>query len=127
MSRRRRNRNADIVDDVATLASRNGPVAALLTGLVCFIILYVLLPLAILRWVVARTAEAHGPLSTAVASLTSTLISHRFVEPFQWAGVAALLACTAIALWKLIYAGELAQSRVAFTSAVAKAIARLMG
>jgi len=106
MSRRsyRRQRGdslADVVVDCAHIAARSGPLGAFITGTVGFAIFYALLPAALLAWTDANKVKLDGPLAAAFASLLDQITWYRFIEPCQWCGIAILLVCWTIALWKV--------------------------
>lgn len=130
MSRRRyRRRGRDslgsLVDDSVHIASRFGPGGAMVTGAVGFALLYAVLPMALLKWTAAQNAKMVGSMAAELSSLVDQMIWIRVVGPMRWAGVAVLLACTAIAIWKLLSEFDLAGEDISLTSTLAKLLARL--
>jgi len=130
MSRRRyRRRGRDslgsLVDDSAHIASRFGPGGAMVTGAVGFALLYAVLPMALLKWTAAQNAKMVGSMAAELSSLVDQMIWIRVVGPMRWAGVAVLLVCTAIAIWKLLSEFDLAGEDISLTSTLAKLLARL--
>lgn len=129
MSRRRYRRRGgsslgSLVDDSAHIASRFGPGGAMVTGAVGFTLLYVVLPVALLKWTAAQNAKMVGSMATELSSLVDQMVWIRVIGPMQWAGVAVLLVCTAIAIWKLLCEFDLAGEDISLMSALAKLLAR---
>jgi len=127
--RRRRGRNSlsSAVDDTAHIAARFGPVGALWTGVIGFGLFYALLPACMVAWTAERKASLSGPTAAAFGNLLDQLLWHRFISPCQWAGIAILLVCSAIAVWKLLDRAELDDEDVTFLSFISKGIGRLIG
>lgn len=124
---RRRNSLSSAVDDAAHIAARFGPIGALWTGAIGFAIFYAALPVCMMVWTEERKASLTGPAAAAFASLLDQVMWHRFISPCQWAGIAMLLVCTAIAIWKYFDQAELNFEDVTFLSAVSKIVSRLIG
>lgn len=99
--RQRSDSLADVVVDCAYIAARLGPVGAFTTGAVGFTVFYALLPFALLAWSDTNKAKLSGPFAAAFASLLDQVTWFRFIEPCQWCGIAILVVCWAIALWKM--------------------------
>lgn len=132
MSRRRCRRHrqdtfASIVDDSAHFASRCGPAGALATGLTAFVVFYAVLPMCVMAWIDSNKAKLAGPAASAFAQALDHVASHRFVEPSQWVGIASLLVCTTIALWKHLEQAELSYEEVSLISTVARFVSSLLG
>lgn len=123
---RRRGQNSlgSLVDDSAHIASRFGPGGAMVTGAVGFTLLYTVLPVALLKWTAAHNAKMAGSMATELSSLVDQMVCIRVIAPMQWAGVAVLLACTAIAIWKLLCECDLAGENISLISKLAKLLAR---
>ena len=123
---RRRGRNSlgSLVDDSAYIASRFGPGGAMVTGAVGFTLLYAVLPVALLKWTAAHNAKMAGSMATELSSLVEQMVWIRVIGPMQWAGVAVLLVCTAIAIWKLLCEFDLAGEDISLMSTLAKLLAR---
>jgi len=131
MSRRRYQRRSSdslesVVDDSAYIAARFGPVGALTTGVVGFTVFYALLPVALLAWVDANKAKLVGPAATVFANILDQVVLQRFINPCQWAGIAILLACCAIAAWKALLSDELTSAELAETCWLAKLLSSLL-
>jgi len=131
MSRRRYRRRAEnslgtMVDDATHLAARFGPLGALTTGAVGFMVFYALVPLALMSWTDASKAKLNGPAVAAFANLLDQVMWQRFISPSQSAGIAILLACWAIAAWKVFAEREPTFNETVGTSWLAKMLARLL-
>ena len=112
MSRRRYRRRGGnslgaVVDDSVHIAARFGPLGALTTGAVGFAIFYALLPVVLLAWTDANKAKLIGPAAAVFSKLLDQVMWQRFISPCQWVGAAIVLACRAIAVWKVISEREL--------------------
>lgn len=132
MSRRRYSRRgrgglSAAVDDTAYIASSLGPVGALWTGAIGFTVFYTVLPLWMMAWTADRKASLKGPAAAAFAGLLDQVMWHRFISPSQWAGIAILVVCLAIAIWKLLDRAELHDEDVTFLSFFSKGVSRLLG
>lgn len=125
---RRRSRNSlgSVVDDSVHIAARFGPMGALTTGAIGFAIFYAALPIALMAWTDANKAKLAGPADAAFAHLLDQVMWQRFIGPSQWAGLAILLACWAIAAWKTLCSDELTDDELAGTTWLAKLVARLL-
>lgn len=131
MRRRRSGRRGcdsvgSVVNDVAHIAARFGPIGALTTGAVGFALFYALLPNALIAWTDANTAKLSGPATTQFTTLLDQVMWQRFIGPSQWAGTGILLACCAIAAWKFLFQDPLSTEVINRTSWVAKLLARLL-
>jgi hypothetical protein len=132
MSRRRYRRGrrgglSSTVDDAAHIAAKFGPVGALWTGAIGFAVFYAALPACMLAWTAERKASLKGPTAAALARVLEQVLWQRFISPCQWAGVAILLVCVAIAIWKHLDRGDLDSADVTFLSAASKLVSRLVG
>lgn len=130
MSRRRYSRRgrgglSSAVDDTAHIAASFGPVGALCTGVIGFGVFYTVLPLCMIAWIEERKASLKGPAATAFANLLDQVLWHRFVSPCQWIGIAILLVCSALVVWKLLDHAELNNEDVTLLSYISKVISRL--
>ncbi|MBD8524352.1 hypothetical protein [Pseudomarimonas arenosa] len=112
------------MDDSAYIASRLGPGGAMVTGAVGFTLLYAVLPMALLKWTAAHNAKMVESMATELSGLFDQMIWIRVIGPMQWAGVAVLLVCTAIAIWKLLSELDLAGEDISLMSTLAKLLAR---
>lgn len=123
---RRRGRSSlgSLVDDSAHIASRFGPGGAMVTGAVGFTLLYAVFPVALLRWAAANNAKMTGSMTSELSGLVEQMLWIRVIEPMQWAGVAVLLVCTAIAIWKLLCEFDIAKEDISVMSTLAKLLAR---
>lgn len=131
MRRRRSGRHGrdllgSVVDDLAHIAARLGPIGALTTGALGFAVFYALLPLALIAWTHANAAKLSGPAATTFATLLDQVMWQRLIGPCQWTGTGILLACCAIAMWKLLFRAHLSNDEINRTSWAAKILARLL-
>lgn len=129
MSRQRyRRRNASlgsVVDDSAYIAAQFGPMGALITGTVGFVIFYSVLPMTLMLWVDSNKVKLAGPAASVFANILDQVIWMRFVNPCQWIGIAIFLVCGGIAMWKVFFSDELAKAELVEMSWLAKLLARL--
>lgn len=124
--RRRGNSFGSVVDDSAHIAARFGPMGALTTGAIGFTVFYAGLPIALMAWTDANKATMAGPTAAAFANLLDQVMWHRFIDPCQWAGIAILLVCSAIAAWKAFYADTMTDDDLTVATWLAKVGARLL-
>lgn len=117
---------SSVVDDSAHIAARLGPIGALTTGAFGFAVFYALLPVALMAWTDANKAKLSGPTATVIATLVDHVIWQRFISPCQLTGMGILLACWAIAAWKLLFRPLLSPDEINRTSWAAKLLARLL-
>lgn len=115
-----------IVNDLAHIASRFGPMGALTTGAIGFAIFYAAIPLGLVAWVDANKLQSVGPATAVFASLLDQVIWQRVIGPCQWAGIATLLVCWSIAAWKVYSTDPLTNEELAGASWVAKMLAKLL-
>lgn len=126
-SRRSRSGLSAAVDDTARITAKFGPIGALWTGVIGFAVFYVGLPACILAWSEESKANLEGLTAAAFANLLDQVMWHRFVSPCQWAGIAILLVCLAIAIWKYLDRIDLDDEKANLLSAVAKVVSSLIG
>ncbi|MDB0573671.1 hypothetical protein LBW59_23260 [Ralstonia solanacearum] len=126
-SRRSRSGLSAAVDDTARIAAKFGPLGALWTGVIGFAVFYAGLPACILAWSEESKANLKGPTAAAFANLLDQVMWHRFISPCQWAGIAILLVCSAIAIWKYLDRTDLDDKKANLLSAVAKVVSSLIG
>jgi hypothetical protein len=124
--RRRRDSFSSAVDDTAHIAAKFGPVGALWTGAIGSAVFYAGLPACMMFWTAERKASLKGPAAAAVANLLDQIMWYRFILPCQWAGVAILLVCSAIAIWKHLGQADLDGDEVTFLSAASKVVSCLL-
>jgi hypothetical protein len=115
-----------VVDDSVHIASKFGPVGAMVTGIVGFTVFYAALPQAIMSWVDGRKAFLTGPAAAAMAGVLDQVMWYRLIDPCQWAGVAILLGCSGIAAWKSLSDDGLTDGQLAGASWVAKLVAKFL-
>lgn len=91
-----------MVGDTAAIANKFGPVGVLVTGVGAFIFFYITVP-----WLLTRLAE-HGKdglsgsaTGQAMRTVLDEVFLRRFIHPSEWAGIAALVICLLLAVWKM--------------------------
>jgi len=125
--RRRRDNLSSAVDDAARVATKFGPVGALWTAATGFAVFYAVLPACILAWCEERKAAVNGPADAVLAQALDQIMWHRVIAPCQWAGIAILLVCAAIAVWKYFNQANLGDEVVTFMATASKVISGLIG
>lgn len=124
---RRRDNLSSAVDDAARVAAKFGPVGALWTGAIGFAVFYAVLPACILAWCEERKAALNGPAAAVLTQALDQVMWHRVIAPCQWAAIAILLVCTAIAVWKYFNQANLGDEVVTFMAMASKVISRVIG
>lgn len=114
------------VDETAPIAAKFGPVGVLWTGATGFAVSYAGLPVCMIAWTADRNASLKGPAAAAFANLLDQLIGYSFILPCQWAGVASLLVCSVIAIWKHLGRADRDGDDVTFLVAASKFVSRLL-
>jgi len=102
--RRRRSGNnlGSAVGDMGAIANKFGPKGALITGVIGFVVLYFLIPAALEAWLEYNKAKMTGPAGSAMGQVLDKIFNVRVIRASEWAGIAALLLCSAIAAWKAL-------------------------
>lgn len=113
-----------VVNDSAHIAVRFGPVGAMATGIVGFTLFHAVLPMLFTAWAEANRNKLAGPAATAFAKLIDNVMLHRFIDPSEWAGIAILIVCSGIALWKLLHDDELSFYEIEAASWLAKSASK---
>lgn len=80
-----------------------------------------------MAWYEERKAALNGPAAAVLAQALDQIIWQRVISPCQWAGIAILLVCTAIAVWKYFNQANLGDEVVTFMATASKVISRLIG
>lgn len=122
--RRRRSNNSlgGTVGDAAFIATRLSPKWALALGLFGFVVFYFGIPWFIEARIQAMEAARQSITHEAVAQV----LNRRFVRPSEWAGIAILLVCTAIATWKAAMYAAPNNSSTRQMSLLARILARFL-
>lgn len=87
------------MDDAAHIAATFGPVCALWTGMIGFVVFYAALPACMMAWTLDRKAALKGSTAAAFTDLLDQVMWHRFILSLSMVGVAILLVCSVIAIW----------------------------
>lgn len=90
------------VSDVGAIANKFGPKGALIAGAIGFVVLYFLIPAALEAWLAYIRANMTGRLAVAMGQLLNQLLTVKYIRAYEWAGIATLLLCAAISLWKAV-------------------------
>ena len=101
--RRRRHSGTGLgstVCDVGASANRFGPRGALITGPLGFVFFYFIIPALLHTWGEASKASMTGPNAAMMGTFLDSIFLRRFERPSEWAGIAMLELCSALACWK---------------------------
>ena len=98
---RARNSFGSTVADSAAIANRLSPRGAFITGALGFTLFYFVLPWLLTAWANHNKAKMTGELASIWAKMIDEVFLRRFIHPSEWAGIAILIVCTFIGLWKL--------------------------
>lgn len=126
--RRRRSGNSlgSTVGDMGAIANKFGPRGALTVGVIGFVVLYFLIPAALETWLEYNKAKMTGPAGSAMGQVLDKIFNIRFIRVSEWAGIAALLLCSAIAVWKALTQESVSYQRQKDASFFAKLLARFL-
>ncbi|PQA78076.1 hypothetical protein [Rhodoferax sp. TS-BS-61-7] len=104
--RRYRKRNSvtlsSTIGDLGAIANWFGPKGALITGVAGFILLYFVIPGLIQDWIDYNKAKMTGQLAAPMGKLLDDAVLRRFIRPSEWAGIATLILCSVISIWKAV-------------------------
>ncbi len=102
--RRRRSANnlGSAVGDMGAIANKFGPKGALIVGVIGFVVLYFLIPAALEAWLEYNKAKMTGSAASVARQVLDMIFNARFIRVSEWAGIAALLLCSAIAASKAL-------------------------
>lgn len=114
------------VSDSAYVASRFGPKGAIGAGVGGFILFYYGIPWALTAWANHNKAKLVGQHSAILSKLLDDIFLRRFIHPSEWAGIAILLVCSALAVWKLFCGGQISGTERDSLTGRAKLLARLL-
>ena len=114
------------VGDMGAIANKFGPKGALLVGAIGFVVLYFLIPAALEAWLEYNKAKMTGPTDSVAGQVLDKIFNTRFIRVSEWAGIAALLLCTAIAAWKAVTQESVSYQGQRDASFLAKLLARFL-
>lgn len=114
------------VSGMGAIANKFGLKGALIAGVIGFVILYFLIPAALEAWLEYNKAKLSGPTAPAMGQVLDKIFNTRFIRVSEWAGIAALLLCTAIALWKAVTQESVSYQGQKDASFLAKLFARFL-
>lgn len=116
-----------MVGDFACIANRLSPKGALVAGVIGFFSLYFVIPWMLVAWAEHNKAKmSAGAVGQAMGKLLDEIFIRRFIHPAEWAGIAVLLVCLGIAVWKAYTRTDLDYGSRRDASALAKLLARLL-
>lgn len=115
-----------VVSDTAAIANAFGPEGAIITGIIGFGFFYFVMPWLLMGWENDNKAKMTGPLAGIFGKMLDEIFFRRFIHPCEWAGVAILLACTAVACWKVCTYAKLDRYDQRHLSFIAKLLARVL-
>lgn len=123
---RRRSRNSfgSAVTDSAEIANRLSPRGAFIMGALGFALFYWVLPWLLVAWAEHNKAKMSGSFAPVFAKMIDEVFLRRFIHPSEWAGIAILVVCTFVGLWKLITWRGLARRGVQDASFVSRLFSR---
>lgn len=126
--RRRRSRNSfgSTVADSAAVANRLSPRGALITGALGFTLFYFAVPWLLTAWANHNKAKLAGALAPMYAKLIDEVFLKRFIHPSEWAGIAILIVCTFIGVWKLATWQSLSRQSERDASILSRLITRFL-
>ncbi|MDP1705840.1 MAG: hypothetical protein Q8K01_07950 [Sulfurimicrobium sp.] len=127
--RSRRYRKSGIgamVTDSAAIAAKMTPQKAILWGFFSFGFLYYFIPWVLTAWLEYNKTKMNGLTGAGMGQMLDHVFIRRFIHPLEWAGIACLVACLAIAAWKMLTDGGVSSAGTNNTSWVARLVARFL-
>lgn len=115
-----------VVSDSASIANSFGPKGAAITGVMGFGFFYFILPWFFMGLMNDSKSKMTGPLAEIFGRTLDEIFFRRFIHPSEWAGIAILIACTAIACWKASTYVTLDQQDERQLSFIARLLARIL-
>jgi hypothetical protein len=127
-SKRGRSRSGfgSAVSDSTEIASKLGLKGALITGTLGFVFFYYVIPWALAAWVEHNKAKLSGQNAAIFGKLLDEVFLRRFVHPSEWAGIAILISCIALAFWKAFARKELGRTSQRELTGISKLLARIL-
>jgi len=125
-SRRSSNSIGSVVSDSAAIANGLGAKGALIVGIVGFLTFYFFLPFVLAAWADYNKAKMVGPLAPVFEKLLDGVLFRRFIHPCEWAGIAILLVCAAVATWKVVTQTNLERDGEHNVTVLGKLLARFL-
>lgn len=123
---RRRSRNSfgSAVTDSAEIANRLSPRGAFVLGALGFALFYWVLPWLLVAWAEHNKAKMSGSFAPGFAKMIDEVFLRRLIHPSEWAGIAILVVCTLVGLWKLSTWRSLSRRGVREASFRSRSLAR---
>lgn len=120
--RRRSNGFGSMVGDAAATANGFGPKGALIVGVLGFAFFYLVFP-----WLLeAHITRSKTNASAQMGQLLETIIGRRWVRPSELAGIAILVFCTGLAVWKALTQRDLDSEQRRSGTFFARLLARFL-
>lgn len=124
--RRSRNNFGSAVADSAEIANRLSPRGAFIVGAPGFVLFYFIVPWLLVVWADHNKAKMTGDLAAMWAKVIDDVFLRRFIHPSEWTGIAILIVCTFIGLWKFATRRELSRRDANGASIFSRLISRLL-
>ncbi|MBL8309005.1 MAG: hypothetical protein JNL19_01145 [Burkholderiales bacterium] len=126
---RRRSRNSfgSAVTDSAEIANRLSPRGAFVVGALGFALFYWVLPGLLVAWAEHNKAKMTGSFAPVFAKMIDEVFLRRFIHPAEWAGIAMLVVCWMIGLWKWLTWRSLTRRGVRQASVLSRLVSRWLG
>lgn len=123
---RRRSRNSfgSAIADSASTASRISARGAFVLGGFGFVLFYLSLPWFLRAWAEYNEAKMTGSLAPTWAKIFDEVLLRRFIHPSELAGIAILVVCSFIGVWKLFTSRDLARRDVRDASFLSRLVSR---
>lgn len=96
-------------------------------GALGFALLYFVLPKLIVAWADYNKAKMTGSFAPVFATMIDEVLLRRFIHPSEWAGIAILVVCWVIGLWKWITWRSLTRRGVRQASFLSGLFSRWLG
>lgn len=122
--RRSRNNFGSAISDAASTASRISARGAFVLGGFGFVLFYLLLPWLLHAWAEYNKAKMTGSLAPMWAKIFDEVFLRRFIHPSELAGIAILVVCSFIGVWKLVTSRNLSRLDVRYASFLSRLVSR---
>lgn len=115
-----------VVSDSVAIANAFGTKGATVTGVIGFGIFYYVLPWLFMGLKNDSKSKMTGPMADILGRMLDEVFLRRFIHPSEWAGIAILITCTAIACWKASTYTKLDRHDEQQLSFIARLLARIL-
>lgn len=93
-------------------------------GWLGFALFYLVLPWLLHAWAEHNKAKLNGSLGPMWAKMIDEVFLRRFIHPSELAGIAILVVCSFIGVWKLFASRDLARRDVRDASFLSRLVSR---